>query len=411
MESLGSRIRAARVERGLSMGELARLAHITTAYVSYLEHDRRVPGSAVLRSLSQALGVELPTPQEQPYAEPAPTSDDALVLVRQPDGSVILVQMDRRAFLATASLAAGATAIPLPDRLTSEVVKAMGDRLTWHMAAGRSSNPQTVARLVNADLPTVVDAAASAPKALRDRTYVLAARYAEYLGWMQQEAGDFDAAMRSTAYASDLAQVAGWRPMVAYATIRRSRLWQYRRPGYAAELASTVYARPGRLTPGLVAMGAAQAAEAYARDGQDTPSRRALDTASRALGRVRPGDEPPIGPDVLARDTELTVGLWIARCDLALGRAENAIGPIAKLVTTLEVNGQRTWALNGGQLAAAYARAGATDEAVHTAHRTLAASAQCASATGARELQALRPALQPWAGRTDIDEVLTALSA
>ncbi|HEX5494406.1 MAG TPA: helix-turn-helix transcriptional regulator [Mycobacteriales bacterium] len=406
LPSPGNRIRRARTDAGYSLSALARALYVDKAYLSRIENDRQQPSPAMLERLNRELGALVGMATGN-----AASSGDGVALVpeRRPDGSVIITMMDRRAFLATATatVAVPAAVIELPDRVTSDTVTALSDRLDWHMAAGTTMHPEPVSRLVRADLDRIDGILREAPRGLRGPLLRITARYAEYLGWMRQEAGDPDGAMRWTNHAADLAHVADWRPMVGYTMIRKSRLLQYRRPAQAADLARAARTGPWRLSPGLVAFAASQQAEAHARAAQDRDARHALDVAGAALAHTNRANEPPLGPDVMARGATLTVDLWTARCELILGRAEPAIGPIHRLIT--EMNRPRAWSLNGAQLATAYAGVGAVDDAVRTVRTTLAAAGGCASATGAYELRAVRPALTPWAGRSDVRDLLADL--
>lgn len=411
LPSLGSRIRKARVDAGYSLSALARALYVDKAYLSRIENDRQQPSPSMLDSLSRSLGARFGAGAARAGDSTDPGGNVALVPRRQPDGSVVITMMDRRAFLATAtatvSVAASAAAIELPARVTSDTVTALSDRLDWHIAAGATMHPDPVSRLVRADLERITVMVRDSPRGLRGPMLSVGARYAEYLGWMRQEAGDLDGAMRWTNQAADLAHVANWRPMVGYTMVRKSRLLQYLQPAQAADLARAARTGPWRLTPGLVALAASQQAEAHARAAQDRDARHALDVAGAALARTDRAEEPPLGPDVMARSATLTVDLWTARCDLILGQAEPAIGPIRRLIT--EMDRPRAWSLNGAQLATAYARVGAVDDAVRTVRTTLAAAGGCASATGARELRAVRPALEPFAARSDVRDVLATL--
>jgi transcriptional regulator with XRE-family HTH domain len=57
-ETLGGRVRRARVEAGFGLRELARRLDKTPSYLSDIENDRRVPSEPVLRDLSRQLPVE-----------------------------------------------------------------------------------------------------------------------------------------------------------------------------------------------------------------------------------------------------------------------------------------------------------------------------------------------------------------
>jgi len=58
MQTLGDRIRAARVDAGLGLRELARRLEKAPSYLSDIENDRRVPSEEVLHALSHELGLD-----------------------------------------------------------------------------------------------------------------------------------------------------------------------------------------------------------------------------------------------------------------------------------------------------------------------------------------------------------------
>ncbi|HXG44989.1 MAG TPA: helix-turn-helix transcriptional regulator [Gemmatimonadales bacterium] len=58
-ETLGERVRRARLQADLSLRELARRLKITPSYLSDIEHDRRVPSEPVLRAISHELSLDV----------------------------------------------------------------------------------------------------------------------------------------------------------------------------------------------------------------------------------------------------------------------------------------------------------------------------------------------------------------
>jgi len=58
MQTLGDRIRTARVAAGLGLRELARRLEKAPSYLSDIENDRRVPSEEVLHALSRELGLD-----------------------------------------------------------------------------------------------------------------------------------------------------------------------------------------------------------------------------------------------------------------------------------------------------------------------------------------------------------------
>ncbi len=58
-ETLGRRLRQARLDRGLSLHQLARIIGKTPSYLSDIELNRRVPAEAVVADLARELGLDL----------------------------------------------------------------------------------------------------------------------------------------------------------------------------------------------------------------------------------------------------------------------------------------------------------------------------------------------------------------
>lgn len=317
--------------------------------------------------------------------------------------------MDRRTFLATATTAAAASAtgFALPDRVTPAAISAASDRLDWHVAAGRVAQPEAMSRLLREDLAEIIRAARQAPPAVRSPLLSIAARFAEYLGWMRQEADDAPGAMYWTDRAGDFAQAANWKHMVAYTYIRKALILQHEQPDHAADMATVARRGPWLATPGLAALAAAHEAEAHAEAGRAGSSRRALDLVQRYGARIDPADEPALGSRSMTPDRLLR--LHTARCDLRLGIADSAISNLLVLMPHLQ--GPRWRMITEATLASAYAKAGAIDEACRTAQDAMQHGVHCSSATARRELRQLRPALRPWAGRDDVRQVLDALPA
>lgn len=58
-DTLGRQLRRARLERGLSLHQLARLIGKTPSYLSDIELNRRVPAEGVMADLARELGLDL----------------------------------------------------------------------------------------------------------------------------------------------------------------------------------------------------------------------------------------------------------------------------------------------------------------------------------------------------------------
>ena len=405
MHTLGEHIRQIRLMRELSLGETARRAHVAKGYLSELECGRRErPSEPILRALAAVLDVDL-VAYARTCSHPGGTAcaDTALVLQRQPDGSVIIVELDRRTFLATAGAAGAVAAIPLPDRITPDVLTALSDRYDWHVMAGRVIPADSVAAPMADDLTEITRVVRHAPKALRPALLSVAGRYASHLSWLYQDADSTDRALYWADRAADFAHAAGWRQMAAYALARKGNILQTQQPCHAAALVHAA-GRNTRLPASLTAYISAQEAEAHAHAGEARAAHQALDVARRAADRATP-DEPLPTPQMISITN--MVRYRQASVDLMLGQPESAIAALEPV--RAECGAPRSFAHYTPPLALAYARAGDVDAACRTAREIAQNGTACASATARRGLRAVRQSLQPWAGRSDVDDTIHAL--
>ncbi len=58
-ETLGEKIRRARISNGFGLRELARQVDKAPSYLSDIEHDRRIPSEAVLRDVCKILSLDI----------------------------------------------------------------------------------------------------------------------------------------------------------------------------------------------------------------------------------------------------------------------------------------------------------------------------------------------------------------
>ncbi|HEX5494183.1 MAG TPA: helix-turn-helix transcriptional regulator [Mycobacteriales bacterium] len=407
MHTVGAHIRRTRLARGLSLSQTARRAHVAKGYLSELERGLRDhPSEPILRALSKVLDVDL-VAYARRCGHPDDTShaDTALVVQRRPDGSVIIVEMDRRAFLATAGAAGAVAVVPLPDRVTPDVLTALSDRYDWHVRAGRVMPANTVSRPMEADLAEITRVVGRTSARLRPPLLALASRYATHLGWLHQDAGGLYGALYWTDRATDLARAAEWRQMVAYTLARKANILQDEQPHHAAALARAA-AKSRRLPASVMAYVAGQEAEAHAHAGETRSAYLALDAARRAADRAEP-EEPLPTPQMISVTS--MVRFRQSNVDLILGRPESVIAALEPV--RAECDAPRSFAHYAPPLALAYARVGEVDAACRTAVEIVQKGAPCGSTTARRGLRSVRDALRPWAGRSDVDDVMAALSA
>lgn len=86
--SLGDEIRAARVDKGLGLRELARLIDKAPSYVSDIEHNRRVPSEEVLTEICKHLDLDL----DRALSLAGRLGDDADLYLRQEPAAGVLLR-------------------------------------------------------------------------------------------------------------------------------------------------------------------------------------------------------------------------------------------------------------------------------------------------------------------------------
>lgn len=404
--SLGTYMRQSRLQRDLSLGEVARRAHVNKGYLSQLERDERDnPSEAVLRAVGDVLGLDLMTCAKRSAHAGRSDSAFAWVFETQPDGSVIIVQMDRRAFLATAGTVGAVAVLAIPERITPDTMTALTDRFDWHVEASRTQTPETVTALMRQDLSEMTRAASPTRSPLRPAMLSLISRYAEHIGWMRQETGDHVGALYWTSRAEDAARAAGWREMAAYTLTRKAGVLVHLEPRHAAELAGLAR-RSRRVPAGVIAYAAGKEAEAWAHTGNADAAYSALDTA-RAAAEQAHSDEPLPAPQMV--NARALLDARQSRCDLLLGSPESVITTLAPIRPTWST--PRTIANYGPPLAVAYARTGDIGMASQVTIDIVRSRQECGATGSPHDLRTLHKALQPWAGRSDVDQVLHALSA
>lgn len=92
-ETLGDRMRAARVAAGWSLRDLAKRVDKTPSYLSDIENDRRVPSEDTLRDLSQILNLDF----DELMAAAGRFGEDAdRYLRRQPAAGVLLRRLSQQ---------------------------------------------------------------------------------------------------------------------------------------------------------------------------------------------------------------------------------------------------------------------------------------------------------------------------
>ncbi|MFG2881005.1 helix-turn-helix domain-containing protein [Streptomyces sp. NPDC048297] len=214
----------------------------------------------------------------------------------------------------------------------------------------------------------------------------LAARFAEFTGWLAQESGDETGALRWTRHAVDLADASGDHDLASYALVRRALVTYYR--GDAADtVALAEGAGSGRLPPRIRGLAAQREAQGHALAGDHTACLSALDRARVLLAEdsSAASGSPVLGTTHLGDPASMITG-W---CLVDLGRPRAAAEILDRECARLPAQAWRTQVRYGVRRALAHAVAGEIDHACELTGQLLPSAAHVASATVATDLRRL----------------------
>ncbi|MDX3090112.1 helix-turn-helix transcriptional regulator [Streptomyces sp. ME02-6978a] len=277
-----------------------------------------------------------------------------------------------------------ASATPRPDT-TGDVSLAAQDLFVQFRRMGQLSPPGTLLPVLAEQTRALSDLAAQCTDRTRSRLMYLAARHAEFAGWMAQESGSDGTAEEWTQHAVRLAQEAGDRELAGYAHTR-SALINYYRGDAADTVAMASRALSASLPSRIRGLAAQHQAQGHALAGEYSACMRHLDRARSLLDTDQPGPEAlRLGATHLEDPITMITG-W---CLLDLGRSREAAAVLDEACERLPAHAQRTRARYGVRRALAHARSGEVERACALARELLPAIRITDSATIRLDLRRL----------------------
>jgi tetratricopeptide (TPR) repeat protein len=241
---------------------------------------------------------------------------------------------------------------------------------------------------------------------LQRQAYRLAARFAEYAGWMAQEAGDNSGALWWTNQAVGLAEAGDDTELGEYAFVRRALVALYNRNARATiELAERAQApTASSRTRGL---GAQREAQGHAIAGDYDACMAALDRATKHLdqaAKISDG-EPLLGTASVSDPVALARG-W---CLVDLGRWEEAVEVLSGESQRIPFTAQRARARFAARLALAHALRGDVDQACAIVESVLDVISVADSATIRIDLTEVLRTLLRWRAEPAVQLALPRL--
>lgn len=232
------------------------------------------------------------------------------------------------------------TAMNQPSRVDAPVIGYFERLLNEHYTADKILGPHQLLGPVMAQLD-MLDALRrhARPPVAKPLLRVLA-QYAEFVGWLQQDAGNLPAALYWSDRATQWAQSAGDYPMAAYLLVRKSNIsYLVDDANTVVELAAAAQEIPGDLSPRIRALAIQQEARGWAliRDGDQC--RRRLDTAAELLTAHTDSGDDPTAPVYIQYYDLGVLEDQAATCYRSIGHAEDAVAIFeSRIADSLKAN-------------------------------------------------------------------------
>ncbi|MFE7317675.1 helix-turn-helix domain-containing protein [Streptomyces sp. NPDC057555] len=402
----GSELRRLRIAAGLSLNGMAALVHYSKGQLSKVETGHKRPSPELARLCDTALEAggtlaalvrdrprHTATPSTAPRTVsttlfPPPTQGEVWPMSEDATDPGEDVAPGRRRVMAAGAaslLSLGCAAPSAADPVGPPLIDAARSLFDHFRTLGQTAGPQIVLPALTAQTRSLCDLAADAGLRARPGLLTISSRYAEFAGWMSQEAGDDGAALRWTERAVALAAAGGDRHLATYALVRRALI-----SFYAEDAAETIAlarrAQEAAAPPRIAGLAAQQEAQGHALAGDRTACLHALDRARDLL--ARPDDDPAspvIGSSFLSDPVSMITG-W---CRYDLGQPRQAAAALDREVAKLPAHSLRNRARYGVRRALAHAAAGEIEHACSLTRELLGAVTLLNSATITTDLRRL----------------------
>lgn len=277
---------------------------------------------------------------------------------------------------------------PLPaasvDRATPGILDYLTNVLFEHVRADTMIGPQYLIPTVQSMLPLVERICESSRDPERERALSLGARFAQFCGWLYQDAGRSDAATYWTDRALDYAQELGDLDIVAYIFMRKSNIaTDIGRPGHALGLANASLSTSQHPPPLIRAVSLRQHARAHAMLSERKDFERSIDEALASAHKAdsQKGD---LGIDPAGYASYCTPGYVTMEAGISwtdLGYSDRAVDIFRdSLATWPETRQARDRGLCLARLATASAASGDKEGACDAAEQALAVAKTTGSA-------------------------------
>jgi transcriptional regulator with XRE-family HTH domain len=408
----GAELRRRRMAAGLSLGNLAKKAHYTKGYLSRVENGHQMPSLSLARQCDALLEANgeltslVPAKTTSLTTYTSADSDDSLwVLELRRDGGNMFHPLRRREMitLGIASLAGVRLAASPPQ--SGNALREYRTLFEHTRQIGQTNSPALVLPLVIAQAHALRCLLSGATAKERTELALLAARNAEYAGWMAQEAGDVDAARWWTRKSVEIAAEVGDENLAAYSLVRYALVAMYRGDaGSTIELAQGAQKDSG-IAPRIRGLAAQREGQGYALAGDHIHCMRALDRASDLLTAAAEQGSQSQGPVIGTSFVDDPVAVVKGWCLHDLGRPAEAADVLDREVARIPRSARRSWSRFTARQALAHATAGNVDQACALARQLVETLRQIDSDTVRSDVRSLAAVLRRWHNHGAVREV------
>lgn len=421
ISQFGAELRGRRVAAGLSLGELAGRVHYSKGHLSKVESRKKLPSVALARLCDAELGAEgelirlLSVPPAGAQVEDE--SDDPAV---SPQEQTWVISMGENGGYFAPSNGAGRPVTGITAELGMSFdgrVRADGGaalapflaRFNEARNLGQVVGSAAVFSLVIVETKTLQLLSGQAPSEEADALLSLAARYAEFAGWMAQEAGDDRMAWWLTMQAVGMAEAAGDSSLRSWALVRRAEMALHHDDAISTiDLASRAQ-RHERIPVRIRGLAAQREAQGHALAGDHTACLRALERSAGLLAEA--ATAPQAGPELGTARTPDLAALARGWCLHDLGRSAEAADILDVRIVQFTPGAHRARVRYQVRAALAYAMAGELERACELLVPLLDRIHILDSATIRHDLRSLAKVLGRWRSHPTVCELFPALTA
>ncbi|MEV4937977.1 helix-turn-helix transcriptional regulator [Streptomyces zaomyceticus] len=401
----GPELRRLRVEAGLTLTEFSVALNYDKGHLSKVERGERSASPELARRCDAFLGAD--GELQRLVARPEADSDSGTA--ETPAGPSRWL-VGRRAVLSAGT----GVLIDLGLKLGSQALSSADDPLLGSYRTqfdqlrklGQSTAPKILLPLLETQTRMIAGFASDARSASRASALLLASRFAEFTGWMAQEAGDSDAALVWTDEAVELARAGGDPHLGSYALVRRALVTMYGGDA-AGTVALARRAQSSELPSRIRGLAAQREAQGHALVGNEVDCLRSLDRARELLADdALNGAEPVIGTSHVSDPAAMSTG-W---CLYDLGRPKVAAEVLDRECRRLPPHALRTRARYGFRRSLAHAASGEVEHACAIAGELLGVMPAVPSATVNSDVRRLARELSRFRNSRAVRDLQPALA-